>query len=67
MTKSRQDEDVMGKPYLAGIVKQMGEEAAPEALFARSNLELVDFYRQLDFECAQGWLEGNQQGRVKAA
>lgn len=67
MTKSRQDEDVMGKPYLAGIVKQMGEEAAPEALFARSNLELVDFYRQLDFECAQGWLGGSQQGRVKAA
>jgi type I restriction enzyme S subunit len=67
MPKSRHDKDVSGKPYLATIVKQLGDEVAPEALFARSNLELVDFYRQLDFECAQGWLQDNNQGLVKAA
>ena len=66
MPKSRQDEDVKGKAYLTGIVKNMNEDMQPESLFAWSNLELVEFYRQLSFECEQGWLINND-GWVKAA
>jgi hypothetical protein len=66
MSKSREDEDVKDKPYLTGIVKDMREDMQPESLFAWSNLELVEFYRQLSFECEQGWLIDNE-GWVKAA
>lgn len=67
MSKTRRDDDVAGKPYLTGIVKSAGKVSSPEALFAQSQLNLVDFYRQLDFECGEGWLEDNRQGWVKAA
>ena len=54
MTKSRQDEDVQGKPYLAQHLRLLGGSASAEALFKVSELPVADFYKQLAWEVAQG-------------
>jgi len=54
MSKSRHDEDVMGKPYLAGHLRRLGEASAAEALFKAAELPVADFYKQLAWEVAQG-------------
>lgn len=54
MTKSRQDEDVQGKPYLAKHLRQLGGSASAEALFKVAELPVADFYKQLAWEVAQG-------------
>lgn len=52
MTKSRQDEDVMGKPYLANLLKA-GHGASAHDLFKAADLPVADFYKQLAWEIAQ--------------
>lgn len=54
--KSRQDEDVQGQPYLARHLRQIGGTAPAEVLFQVSELPLADFYKQLAWEVAQGYL-----------
>jgi type I restriction enzyme S subunit len=54
VTKSRQDEDVKGKPYLADHLRRLGSPATAEALFRASELPIADFYKQLAWEVAQG-------------
>jgi type I restriction enzyme S subunit len=54
MTKSRQDDDVKGQPYLAGHLHTLGGTAQVEALFKSSELPVADFYKQLAWEVAQG-------------
>lgn len=54
VTKSRQDEDVQGKPYLAQHLRLLGGSASAEALFRVSELPVADFYKQLAWEVAQG-------------
>ena len=54
MTKSRQDEDVKGQPYLADHLRRLGSPATAEALFKASELPIADFYKQLAWEIAQG-------------
>lgn len=54
VTKSRQDEDVQGKPYLAQHLRLLGGSASAEALFKVSELPVADFYKQLAWEVAQG-------------
>lgn len=56
MTKSRQDDDVQGKPYLAKHLRLLGGSASAEALFKASELPVADFYKQLAWEMAQGHL-----------
>ena len=56
MTKSRQDDDVRGKPYLAKHLRLLGGAASAEALFKASELSVADFYKQLAWEVAQGHL-----------
>jgi type I restriction enzyme S subunit len=51
MTKSRQDEDVMGKPYLANLLKE-GHCASAQDLFKAADLPVADFYKQLAWEIA---------------
>ena len=51
MTKSRQDDDVMGKPYLANLLKA-GRETTAQDLFKASDLPVADFYKQLAWEIA---------------
>ena len=54
MTKSRQDEDVRDKPYLADHLRRLGEPTTAEALFKVSQLPVADFYKQLAWEVKQG-------------
>jgi len=60
MTKSRQDDDVKGKPYLAGHLKTLGGSATVETLFATSELPVADFYKQLAWEVDQGLVRDKQ-------
>jgi len=59
MTKSRQDHDVMGQPYLAKQLRGLGAPASAEALFKVAELPVEDFYKQLAWEVAQGYVREN--------
>lgn len=54
MSKSRLDDDVRSKPYLAGILRQSGPLMTTETLFKASDLPIADFYKQLDWEIEAG-------------
>jgi type I restriction enzyme S subunit len=54
MTKHRQDEDVLGQPYLAGHLRRLGSKATSEVLFKVAELPVADFYKQLAWEVTQG-------------
>lgn len=60
MTKSRHDDDVMGRPYLAGHLRRIGTPASAEALFKVAELPVADFYKQLAWEVDQGHVKDNQ-------
>ena len=60
MTKSRQDDDVKDKPYLARHLRLLGGTAPAEALFKASELPVADFYKQLAWEVAQGHVNDGQ-------
>ena len=60
MTKSRQDDDVMGQPYLAAHLHRIGTPTSAEALFKVAELPVADFYKQLAWEVAQGHVKDNQ-------
>ena len=52
MTKTRHDDDVMGKPYLAALLKATRKTTAQD-LFKAADLPVADFYKQLAWEIAQ--------------
>jgi type I restriction enzyme S subunit len=52
--KQRRDEDVWQKAYLTGLIKNNGASIKTEELFAQSQLEVSDFYKQLAWEVSQG-------------
>jgi type I restriction enzyme, S subunit len=54
MTKSRQDADVSGQPYLAAHLRRLGGQATAELLFKQAELPVADFYKQLAWEVAHG-------------
>jgi type I restriction enzyme S subunit len=54
MSKSRQDEDVKDKPYLADHLVRLGWASTVEVLFKASELPVADFYKQLAWELEQG-------------
>ncbi|WP_159053667.1 restriction endonuclease subunit S [Variovorax sp. PMC12] len=60
MTKSRQDDDVMNQPYLAGHLRRIGSPASAEVLFKLAELPVADFYKQLAWEVAEGHVKDNQ-------
>lgn len=66
MVKRRDDPSVRNQPYLANILRAMDGTARADALYARSELSLVDFYKQLSDEHENGWLV-NDDDWVKAA
>lgn len=53
MTKSRQDDDVKDKPYLAGLLKS-GRFSDAQSLFRAADLPVADFYKQLAWEIDNG-------------
>lgn len=59
MTKSRQDEEVKGKPYLADHLRRLGEPVAVQALYQVAELPVADFYKQLAWEVEQGHVRDN--------
>ncbi len=56
MTKSRQDDDVKDQPYLAGHLRRLGAPVTAETLFKMAELPVADFYKQLAWEVAQGYV-----------
>jgi type I restriction enzyme S subunit len=60
MTKSRQDDDVMGKPYLAGLLKS-GRYSDAQSLFRAADLPVADFYKQLAWEIDKGHILDNAE------
>ena len=60
MTKSRQDDDVKGKPYLAEHLRRLGEPATAEALFNAAELPVADFYKQLAWEVSEGHIQNGK-------
>jgi type I restriction enzyme S subunit len=66
MTKSRQDDDVLNKPYLAGLLREAGGIAGVEDLFRRAELPVTDFYKQLAWEVENGHIRDDET-RLEAA
>lgn len=65
MTKSRQDDDVKDKPYLAGLLKS-APRSDVQSLFRAADLPVADFYKQLAWEIDNGHILDNAE-ELKAA
>lgn len=61
MTKSRSDDAVKDKPYLAGLLRAAGGKANAETLFKYAELPIADFYKQLAWEVDAGHIKDNAQ------
>lgn len=61
MAKSRQDDDVNGKPYLSDHLRRIGAPISAEALFKVAELPIADFYKQLAWELDQGFVQDRQE------
>jgi len=66
MSKSRYDDDVKEKPYLANLLRSSKEQLRAEELFKRSDLSLPDFYKQLAWEVDHKHIRENPT-RLEAA
>jgi type I restriction enzyme S subunit len=66
MTKSRHDDDVQHKPYLAGLLREAGGITSVEDLFRRAELPVTDFYKQLAWEVENGHIHDDET-RLEAA
>lgn len=66
MTKSRDDDDVRNKPYLADLLRQMAGLGSVEDLFKRADLPVADFYKQLKWEVDSGHIRDDKE-RLEAA
>jgi type I restriction enzyme, S subunit len=67
MTKSRQDEDVKNKPYLATIIRQAGGTSNVENLFKEADLLITDFYKQLAWEVDKGHIRDQNNQTLQVA
>ena len=66
MTKSRQDPDVMGQPYLAKILRKQPGTGSVDALFKAADLPVADFYKQLAWEIENHHVR-DEQDKLEAA
>jgi type I restriction enzyme, S subunit len=66
MTKSRQDDNVQHKPYLAGLLRETGGIMSVENLFRHAELPVTDFYKQLAWEVENGHIHDDET-RLEAA
>ncbi len=60
VTKSRLDDDVLGHAYLASQLRRLGGPASAETLFKVAELPVADFYKQLAWEVAHGYVKDGQ-------
>lgn len=60
MTKSRIDDDVKNRPYLANLLKEAGGATA-EDLFKLADLPVPDFYKQLAWEIDNGHVRDSKK------
>lgn len=60
MPKSRHDDDVQHKPYLAGLLRIAGGTSSVEDLFKRAELPVTDFYKQLAWEVDNGHVRDDE-------
>ncbi len=67
MTKSRQDDEVKDKPYLAEMIRKVGGASTVEELFKLADLPLTDFYKQLAWEIDGGHIIDDANRELKAA
>jgi type I restriction enzyme S subunit len=66
MTKSRYDNDVRNKPYLADLLRQTAASGSVDDLFKRADLTVADFYKQLKWEVDSGHILDKKE-RLEAA
>jgi type I restriction enzyme S subunit len=66
MTKSRYDDDVRNRPYLADLLRQTTDSGSVEDLFKRADLTVADFYKQLKWEVDSGHIHDKKE-RLEAA
>lgn len=62
MSKSRQDPDVMGQPYLAKILRKQLSAGSVDALFKAADLPVADFYKQLAWEIENRHIRDEEDG-----
>ncbi len=67
MTKTRSDEDVRGRPYLATLLQQAGGVAEVTDLFAKADLPVGEFYAQLAWEVKRGLIVDDRSSVVRSA
>jgi type I restriction enzyme S subunit len=60
MSKTRNDEDVKDKPYLATLIRSHRGRMNVTGLFQRADLPVADFYKQLAWELDRGHLIDNK-------
>lgn len=61
MTKSRHDDDVKNKPYLATLLRTVGGSGEVEDLFRLATLPVEDFYKQLVWEVDNGHIRDGKK------
>jgi len=66
MAKSRNDDDVKYRPYLAGLLRVTGGSAGVEDLFRQADLPVTDFYKQLAWEIENGHIH-DDEAKLEAA
>lgn len=54
MAKTRNDDDVRNKDYLATLLRLKGGSLKVDALFRDAELSVTDFYKQLAWEIEHG-------------
>jgi len=66
MSKTRQDPDVMGQPYLSKILRKQPGAGTVDALFKAADLPVADFYKQLAWEIENQYIR-DKHDRLEAA
>ncbi|WP_439498509.1 restriction endonuclease subunit S [Bosea sp. (in: a-proteobacteria)] len=62
MSKTRQDPDVMGQPYLSKILRKQPGAGTVDTLFKAADLPVADFYKQLAWEIENQHILDKQDG-----
>jgi type I restriction enzyme S subunit len=67
MSKSRKDDDVWHKPYLANIIEKIGPSIGAQELYGKADLCVGEFYKQLAWEEKQNFIvaEGDMLRLIK--